>query len=170
MAFPCIETRQTHKFIYYLEDKFLIDIYIFININPNILTTNFHFLRWFDGNINNNTRCLIAFKITFLYLQYEFKNEVSEAESDPDGVYWTQNEVAAEENPGKFWGGGQSDQPHSCLKFIDNECTAALLKLLKITYFLPQNTLQKIFFRLATTGPIFHISKWIFFQLIAMQR
>ena len=76
-------------------------------------------------SINNNTRGLISFKITFLYLQYEFTNRVSEAESDPDGVYWTQSEVAAEENPGKSGGGGQSDQPHSCLKFIDNGWTAA---------------------------------------------
>lgn len=37
-------------------------------------------------------------------MPYEFSNRVSEQEADPNGIYWTQDEQALEETPGRVDG------------------------------------------------------------------
>merc|ERR1712236_104328 len=37
-------------------------------------------------------------------MPYQFSNLVAEAEADPNGVYWTQDEGAEESNPGRVEG------------------------------------------------------------------
>merc|ERR1712236_187544 len=51
-------------------------------------------------------------------MPYQFSNLVAEAEADPNGVYWTQEEGAEESNPGRVEGSYSVWQPDGRLMTV----------------------------------------------------